>query len=261
RRLHSLSGLIPVGAYMCVHLAVNASVLNGAGTFQENVYNIHKLGRLLPLVEWTFIFLPILFHAIIGVAIIQGGLPNTTQYPYAANRRYTLQRVTGIIAFVFILIHVFHMHGWFNHSDSWMKNVVAPLGGGKFDPFSATSTAGTALSGMLAVAIYVVGVLACVFHLANGLWTMGITWGAWTSEHAQQRASWVCGVFGVLLAAVGLSALFGVRSAVATPQRKDAVEAIEAKIREHKIEAGLLDPSHASHHGADADEAPEDAHE
>jgi succinate dehydrogenase / fumarate reductase cytochrome b subunit len=41
RRLHSLSGLIPVGAYMTVHLVTNASVLNGAGTFQKNVYTIH----------------------------------------------------------------------------------------------------------------------------------------------------------------------------------------------------------------------------
>ena len=90
RRLHSLSGLIPVGAYMIVHLVTNASVLNGPGTFQKNVYTIHSLGSLLPLVEWTFIFIPILFHAIVGVVIVAGMIPNTSDYPYGANRRYTL---------------------------------------------------------------------------------------------------------------------------------------------------------------------------
>ena len=25
--------------------------------------------------------------------------------------------------------------------------------------------------------VYAIGVLASVYHLANGLWTMGITWG------------------------------------------------------------------------------------
>ena len=85
RRLHSLSGLIPVGAFMCVHLLVNASVNNGAATFQDAVYQIHSLGRLLPIVEWVFIFIPILFHAIVGVVIVAGGLPNNSSYPYRKN--------------------------------------------------------------------------------------------------------------------------------------------------------------------------------
>ena len=37
-------------------------------------------------------------------------------YPYRENFRYTLQRGTGVIAFVFILWHVFHMRGWFETS-------------------------------------------------------------------------------------------------------------------------------------------------
>ena len=110
RRLHSLSGLIPVGAFMCVHLLVNASVLEGPGTFQKNVYQIHSLGDLLPVVEWVFIFIPILFHAIIGMVIVAGGMPNSNHYRYGPNYRYTLQRITGMIAFVFIMVHVFHMH-------------------------------------------------------------------------------------------------------------------------------------------------------
>jgi succinate dehydrogenase / fumarate reductase, cytochrome b subunit len=44
RRLHSLSGIVPVGAYMVVHLLTNASVLDGAATFQRRVYAIHSLG-------------------------------------------------------------------------------------------------------------------------------------------------------------------------------------------------------------------------
>ena len=58
RRLHSLSGLIPVGAFMTVHLLVNATVLDSPRTFQDKVYSIHGLGKLLPIVEWGFIFAP-----------------------------------------------------------------------------------------------------------------------------------------------------------------------------------------------------------
>ncbi len=248
RRLHSLSGLVPVGGYMVIHLLVNASVLNSPASFQTQVYGIHSFGALLPVLEWTFIFIPILFHAIVGVAIVAGGLPNTQHYPYEANYRYTLQRVTGIIAFLFIAIHVFHMHGWF-HADVWMKNVVEPFGGGRFRPFNATSTAGEALRGVVIVVIYLVGLLSCVFHLANGLWTMGITWGVWTSPPAQRRALVVCGVFGVLLGVVGVGALFGIRAAVNTPEKERAVIAEEDAIYKHRIETGEVQPNEHKRRG------------
>jgi succinate dehydrogenase / fumarate reductase, cytochrome b subunit len=245
RRLHSLSGLIPVGGYMVLHLAVNASVLNSPASFQANVSSIHRFGPLLPVLEWGLIFIPILFHAIVGVVIVAGGLPNTHHYPYEANYRYTLQRVTGVIAFFFIGIHVFHMHGWF-HNKWWMEYVVGPVGGGQFKPYNATSTAGLALQSVTVTVVYLVGMLSCVYHLANGVWTMGITWGVWTSPAAQRRALGVCTVFGLLLAVVGLGALFGMRSAVNTKEKFDQVREIERQIIKHDTEAGLMHPSRDS---------------
>ncbi len=250
RRLHSLSGLIPVGAFMCVHLTVNASVLNGPETFQENVYGIHALGRILPLVEWVFIFLPLIFHALVGVWIIRTGVPNTSHYAYGANIRYTLQRATGMVALLFILYHVFHMHGWF-HFDWWLA-AAEPLGGAKFRPYNAPSTAGAALQNPLIVAFYVVGIAACVFHLANGIWSMGITWGAWTSPKAQKNALYVCGVFGVALLVVGLSALGGM-IAVGSGEGFENARQVEDKMFESKVQQGLVAPdSHKKAH----DEAP-----
>ena len=246
RRLHSLSGLIPVGAYMVVHLLVNASVVESPAAFQNQVHQIHSLGSLLPLVEWTFIFIPILFQAIFGLVIVAGGLPNTGQYPYASNVRYALQRVTGMIAFVFIMLHVFHMHGWF-HADVWLENVVKPLGGGQFRPFNAASTAGEALQSYWMVVSYVIGVLACVFHLANGIWTMGITWGVWVSPRAQSRMLGVCALFGLLLAVVGLSGLFGMRAAVQGDGLEKA-RAIEERIYQNKIEAGAFEDNESNQH-------------
>jgi len=241
RRLHSLSGLVPVGAFMCVHLLANASVLEGPAAFQKNVYSIHSLGSLLPLVEWVFIFIPLIFHAVIGMVIVAGAMPNSNQYRYAANYRYTLQRATGMIAFFFIFAHVFHMHGWF-HADVWLENVVKPLGGAQFKAYSAASTAGLALQNYVWLAVYIVGVLASVFHLANGLWTMGITWGVWTSAKAQARASVVCSVFGLLLAAAGMGALFGMRASGSGEGLVNA-EAVENQMYESKVESGELKPN------------------
>jgi succinate dehydrogenase cytochrome b subunit len=206
RRLHSLSGLIPVGAYMVIHLLTNASVLESSVLFQKLVFQIHGL-PLLIAIEWIFIFIPILFHAIIGVLIIRGSLPNSGTYKYGSNLRYTLQRATGMIAFVFILVHVFHMHGWF-HFDSW-TNAARKIGGAQFWPYNAASTAATALSSLPYQIFYVVGILSCVFHLANGIWTFGITWGIWVTPAAQRWATMACLIFGLGLSAVGLGALGG----------------------------------------------------
>ncbi|HEX4132052.1 MAG TPA: succinate dehydrogenase cytochrome b558 subunit [Pirellulales bacterium] len=223
RRLHSLSGIVPVGAYMCVHLATNASTLAGADVFQRNVDSIHALGRLLPLVEWAFIFLPIIFHAAVGVVIVRSGSYNTVAYPYPGNVRYYLQRITAWIALFFIFWHVFHMHGWI-HSEWWHAKVSGPLNGGLFDADHATSSAHAALMPIWVRVVYAIGVLSCVYHLANGLWTAGITWGLWTTRSAQRKANWVCTAFGIAMAVVGLAALVGVTSA--DPIQAEAVEAV-----------------------------------
>jgi succinate dehydrogenase / fumarate reductase cytochrome b subunit len=199
----------------------NATVLNGPGAFQENVDRIHSLGIVLPLVEWTFIFLPILFHAIVGLIIIAGGMPNVGAYPYSGNIRYTLQRATGLIAALFILLHVAQLH----HLGSW----IGIDGLGVFDPHHATSSTARALQPLYVQIGYAVGVLAIVFHFANGLWTQGITWGVWTSEAAMRRAGYVLTVFGVGLAVVGLAALYGMVTAD-VPQ----AESIEQRMIEYR---------------------------
>lgn len=234
RRLHSLSGLIPVGAYMVVHLMVNASILNGAGSFQQLVNNIHSLGALLPVVEWSFIFLPIIFHAAFGVWIITSGKSNVGQYKYASNWRYSMQRWTGMIAMVFIFMHVFHLHGWF-HGDWWKANVTEPLGMGNFRPYNAASTLAMALSGYVWPAFYLIGVAASVFHLANGIWTMGITWGVWISPKSQRNASNVCAAGGVLLFVVGISALFAARG-----QDVEAAKKVEDAMYTAKVQSGEI---------------------
>lgn len=208
RRLHSITGVFPVGAFLLMHLTINASLLSAPSTFQKNLYQIHSLESLLPIVEWLFILLPILFHGVIGVMIIRSGQANTSMYPFAANIRYTLQRASGMIAFAFIVWHVFHMHGWF-HFDFWAEHVSGPLHGARFRPFNAASTLGLAMQNPLVLALYAVGVTACVYHFANGLWTMGMTWGLWTSVGAQQRALQLCGGFGVALGLLAVGVLYG----------------------------------------------------
>ena len=235
-RLFSLAGLIPVGAFVMVHLLTNASVLGGAAAFQSRVDLIHSLGPLLPAIEWLFIFLPMLFHAIMGFVIITTGMPNVGSYSYMGNVRYTLQRASGMIAFVFILWHITQLH--------WMG---APLGGGQFDPHHAASSAAVALKPVAITLMYAIGVIATVYHFANGLWSLGITWGLWTSPAAMQRANWLSLVVGLGLGAAGLGALGGMRSI-------DVEKAKEVETRMYKarqiLEGGMSVKSSSHVEGA-----------
>jgi len=90
--------------------------------------------------------------------------------------------------------------------------------------------------------VYAVGVLACVFHLANGLWTMGITWGVWTSPRAQAWALKLCAVIGLGLAAVSMSALYGMWAVGRGEALSRAVE-VENRMYQTRIETGELQPN------------------
>ena len=236
RRLHSLSGLIPVGAYMTVHLLVNSSLINGPGAFQKYVNDIHSFGIVLPVLEWTFIFLPLLFHAVVGIWIVQSGHSNVSRYRMINNFRYSLQRWSGVIALIFILTHVFHLHGWF-HAEAWLKNVAEPLGMAQFRPYNAASTLAKAMSGYVWPVFYAIGLIASVFHLANGIWTMGITWGVWLTPKAQHRADIVCAAFGVLLGIVGFTALWAAKTTDVSEARR-----IENAMYEERVRTGEIKP-------------------
>lgn len=196
RRLHSLSGIIPVGVFLCVHLSVNASIMAGPTAFQFAVDQIHKLNNVgvLKVVELVFIIIPIAFHAIVGVTIWLTGSPDILRYRYNASIRYALQRWTGIIAILFVLTHLWHVH--------W----VIP-GGAEFDPHAAAQTTVEAMSAWWAGPVYAIGVLCAVFHLANGIWTFLITWGITVGPRSQKGSGVVCLVIGLLLGVVGIGAL------------------------------------------------------
>jgi succinate dehydrogenase / fumarate reductase, cytochrome b subunit len=255
RRLHSLSGIVPIGAYMVVHLMTNASILGGAASFQKNVNSIHALGPALPFIEWAFIFGPIIFHALVGVWIAMTGAPNTSQYRFTRNRRYSWQRYTGYFAIIFIFLHVFHLHGWF-HFDAWVKYIAEPLGMAQFKPYNAASTLAEALQGYAWPVFYAAGVLACTFHFANGLWTAGITWGLWLTPKAQNRATILCSAFGVFICLVGLSALWGVKKL----DIEDAKE-VEKGIYKARIDSREIvdDPHKRSDFMIESNSSPESA--
>lgn len=219
RRLHSLSGIVPIGVFVMVHLFTNAQMiwgqdaLTGEGEFQHEVNFIHSMPFLL-FVEIS-LWGAIGFHAVLGLWYTFSGKSNVNHYSYGANIRYTLQRVTGIIALVFIFLHVatlrwrWDIFGWFTPFYGEGYQAGGAVEGGipahlADVPMSLPLTAYALQISWLVVALYVVGTLAAVFHWANGLWTAAITWGLTISTQSMKRWGYVCaGIF------VALTVFFG----------------------------------------------------
>lgn len=194
RRLHSLTGLV-FGGYLVVHLLVNATIAQGGTVYQVQVDKIHSL-PFLSVIEWTFIYLPILFHTVYGAWIIATGQPNVGRYPYEKNIFYTLQRISAVIIVFFMLFHILALkYGLFGTNLS-------------FEPPRALGTVGRHLDhGFLVWFVYPIGILASCYHLANGFWAAAITWGLTISEKAQRRWGMICAGLFALTFIAGMTAL------------------------------------------------------
>jgi succinate dehydrogenase / fumarate reductase cytochrome b subunit len=54
--------------------------------------------------------------------------------------------------------------------------------------------------------IYMIGITATVWHLANGIWLFLVDWGITIGERAQRLTGYACIAFGALLLLVGVNA-------------------------------------------------------
>lgn len=220
RKLHSLTGIVPIGAFLIEHMLTNSRAFHwfgwfsgGKGEFNEAVHWLHGLPFLL-LLEVFGIFLPIAFHAGYGLIIALSGQPNVMSYPYLDNWRYYLQRITGYIAFAFIILHLLKFR--FAHIVGWGPEFV-----GSADPFEITRHGLTAwnpygsfiMPAWATFTIYWIGLAAACFHFANGIWSFCITWGLTIGPRSQRRVLKLASVIGLVLFAWGSAALYAFATA------------------------------------------------
>ena len=192
RRLHSLTGIVPVGAFLINHLLANSTAFLGEKHFDHHIGIIHGLPWLLAI-EIVFIFAPLAFHAAYGVIIALEGKLNQNQYPYMDNWRYTLQRVTAWITVVFVLVHLLHFR-----LAHWLGGT--PYGDAEPYFFAFTKQGFLhVLPTWLWFVIYSIGLTAAVFHFCNGIVTFCITWGITVGDASRKRVSVGAGALGVVL--------------------------------------------------------------
>jgi succinate dehydrogenase / fumarate reductase cytochrome b subunit len=200
RRLHSLSGIVPVGAFLFEHILISNSTaigLNGPSAYARQVSFLGNL-PLVFFLELFGIWLPIAFHALYGFYIWYRGDGNTVAYPWSGNWMYTAQRWTGGIAFAYIVWHVYTMR--FLGDD---LHAHPELSFGKVQ--HEVMQTGLFL-------FYVVGLIAASWHFAYGIWLFSAKWGIVSGDKAQKRLLAVCLALFLLLSGVGLASLASFRS-------------------------------------------------
>jgi succinate dehydrogenase / fumarate reductase, cytochrome b subunit len=215
RRLHSLSGIIPVGAFLFEHILIsNATATGGPAAYARQVRFLGGL-PFVTVLELFGIWLPILFHSLYGFYIWWRGESNVTDYPWTGNWMYSAQRWTGIIAFAYIVWHTWTMR--FSGIDLHLFPGAA-FGKVQAEVFH---------TGLFL--FYVAGLIAASWHFAYGIWLFCAKWGIITGQKAQKRLLVLCLAFFFVMTGAGLASLTAFRSRPQQPTDPDGARAVEAE--------------------------------
>ena len=174
RRIHSLTGVVPVGLFLVYHLYLQLYLHYGAEIYNNEVNSFYES----PLATWALVivvYIPLLFHTLLGILLV---FENKIQpsYTYFSHLLYLLQRISGIGVLLFIIAHV-----WNAKLGPW----IAGTWGTHFEHLS--SGFADPETGMLTKTVYLLGVLGAVFHFAYGLNTFCMTWGIALTPNSQKR--------------------------------------------------------------------------
>ena len=214
RRLHSLSGIVPVGAFLFEHILIsNSMAIGGPGAYARVVRFLAGL-PLVPVLELFGIWLPILFHAFYGFYIWYRGETNVGEYSWTGNWMYTAQRWTGGIAFAYILWHTWTMR--FTGVDLH-EYPGASFGKVQSEVFQTPL-----------FLFYVLGLVAASWHFAYGIWLFCAKWGIVSGEKARKRFLVLCLAFFFVLTSAGLASLTSFRSHAQQPTDPAGASMVEA---------------------------------
>lgn len=171
RRCFELSGVVPLGVYLIVHLVSYSRALFGSDAFGLLV----EPGLALSALQLLVIWLPLGFHAGYGAWLSTRTLPEARQ-----EKQYTvLMRVSGALALVFLAWHAL----WY----SWpLKR--GRIGAGDVAERLAATLSSTVDGVPLFAALHLIGLGVVCAHFGWGFARFLEGWGITRSRRARLGA-------------------------------------------------------------------------
>lgn len=159
RRLFSLTGVVPLGAFLVVHVVVNARAVRGGQAFADSADALTRIPAL-PVIELLFVLLPLVLHAAVGLWLVASRQPLTEPSPYPAGVAAAM-RVTGLVALAFLAMHLPELRG---------RGLLRSPTGGELATRLAEDLSSTWHGLPWRAAAYLIASACIVFHFGAGLW-------------------------------------------------------------------------------------------
>ncbi len=194
-RFGSLFAILPLGVWTLNHLwnqlaAYRADQDQGAA-WQRQV-TAHSSNATAGLV-FAIVLVPLVWHTVWGIIRMARTRPVTL--PWFGNVRYWIQRLSAIGLILFLGAHLWL--AWFHPRF---------IGGA---PEAFRDIAGEMHNNAPTLFVYVLGVLAIAYHLANGVWSFAFGWGINVSKGGMKWLERVIMLLFVIFLLIGWLAVYG----------------------------------------------------
>lgn len=192
-RLGSLFAFLPLGVWTINHLWNQLAAYRAPEAWERSVTG-HSSGASTALV-FTVVLVPLVWHTAWGIVRMVRSRPNA-RISWFGNVRYIVQRLSAIGLVLFLGAHLYL--AWFE--PRFLE--------GRPEPFAEIAREMRFNTPTLAV--YVLGILAIAYHLANGLWSfLSMGWGLTVSKAGMDWMARLSILLFVVLLAIGWAAVYG----------------------------------------------------
>lgn len=171
QRSATILALLPLGVWVVVHVWRNLSAFDSPQAWSQSV--VHQPHPIAAAITWTIVLLPLVLHTIWGLGRVMQSRPNNGHYNYFGNFRYLIQRVTALGVLAFVGAHI------------WLAFLHPRVVEGHAETFE--DIAWHMRNHPPTLAVYMLGTLAVMYHLGNGLATSAMAFGIGTTQRSQKR--------------------------------------------------------------------------
>ena len=183
--------MIPLGAFLVVHVAANARALRGDDAFMAAARAFERIPAL-GLIEALLVFVPLAFHSVVGLWLVIARRPLAQPSPYPPGLRIAV-RATGVLSLVFLAMHLPELR---------FRTPGNRLGGAELLTALAADLSSTWHGIPWRGAAYLCAAGCVTFHFAAGLW--GFVASTWPGVDPRGRslrrgAAWAAAALGLSL--------------------------------------------------------------